>query len=261
MGLVGATNLVYMANQFRVIWIMGRYGGGKTSLAYLLADALFKTGKYRYLLSNSRSVWTDNPENVVLRDDKHVDAVVLLDEGGLFLRTGADADAFLLGLRKLNITLVIPSVLQPASKVKFLQVQRIMTMQPYGIPAWLYEYRLNYGSQNEKSKFWVWKPDCIWGIYDTFDYPDDDKYLSDWLDYWISQAQDAGDSAGWAKWGRPPGYDGDDLQSTGKRKRKRAGSMAGMEAGGRYVEEVQEIADNLEQSLSVHAKTWSTKKR
>ena len=201
--LMRAQPLLHMLNQFRLAWIMGGYGAGKTLVSYALAYELFKTGRYRYLIGNSHSVWTDNPEQVVLRDDAFVDAIVILDEAGLFLRMNRDADRFMLGLRKLNITILCPSVLPPSSRIKFLQVQRTLNGQAFGLPAWFYQWRLNLGSNKEKDNFILVNPSNYFGIYDTLDYPVDDLYISDWLDYWMSKARESRPE--WADWNRPNG--------------------------------------------------------
>ncbi len=58
-----------MLNQYRVAWMGGGYGTGKTLLCFELAYELVLSGRYRYILSNCNSVWTDNPEIVKVRDD------------------------------------------------------------------------------------------------------------------------------------------------------------------------------------------------
>ena len=59
---------------YRVAFIEGRYGGGKTSLAFRMAHDLLRSGQYRYLLSNVKSVWTDALDTVVPRDGYFLDA-------------------------------------------------------------------------------------------------------------------------------------------------------------------------------------------
>jgi hypothetical protein len=230
---------------------MGSYGGGKTLGAFQLAYELYKTGRYRYILGNCNSVWTDNPEQVVLRDDSFVDAIVILDEAGLFLKMSRDADKFLLGLRKLNITILCPSVLPPSSRIKFLQVQRVLNGQSFGLPLWVYQYRLNIGSEREKDNFILWQPQKMFGIYDTLDYPVDDLYLSEWFEYWMAQARESRPE--WATWGSPPGY-----ESKGYSRVK--GSDSGMDEFRRELEEAQEKNEELSESLSLYA-FEATKKR
>jgi len=248
--LLRAQPLLHMLNQFRLAWIMGGYGAGKTLVSYALAFDLFKTGRYRYLIANSNSVWTDNPEDVVLRDGCFVDAIVILDEAGLFLRMNRDADKFMLGLRKLNITILCPSVLPPSSRIKFLQVQRTLNMQAFGLPFWLYQWRLNLGTNKEKDNFIVANPHHYFGIYDTLDYPVDDLYISDWLDYWMSKARETRPE--WALWSAPNGR---------KRTRDKQRESLSMDGPGREFEALSEEVQELQESISLYSFEIPGKKR
>lgn|SRR5690554_3811753 len=181
MPLIGGEIIVGMLQTFRVIWIGGRYGGGKTALAFRLAYELLDSGFSRYLLSNCRSVWGDAPADVVLREGRYLDTVVILDEGGLFLRTGKDADDFLAFLRKLNVVLIVPSVKPPAPAVRMVSVQRTANLQSIGLPAWVYTASVEYGRQRDRERFLWWQPSEIYGVYDTADVPVDDCGIGDYL--------------------------------------------------------------------------------
>lgn len=242
--------LIQMLNAFRVCWVMGRYGGGKTSNSLLLAHELYQTGKYRYILGNFNSVWTDNPETVELREGRYVDAIVILDEGGLFMRLNRDADAFMLGLRKLNITILVPSVLPPAQRVKFLQIQRTMDFGIFGLPFWLYEYRLSLGSEKEKSYYGYYKPSEIYGIYDTFDYPMDDAYLSDWLEYWMLTARAS--RPAWCTWGPPPEIEGS-KKGRENRSRRATGEDRNLDELRGLVEEIADGQAGVADIVSTYA--------
>lgn len=181
MPLFNVTATMHYLTMYRVCHIDGRYGGGKTASAFRFGYEMVKKGFARYLISNVASVWNDNPDDIVMREGRYVDAVVILDEGGLFLKTGRDADKFLAYLRKLNITLLMPSVDPPAQKLRKLSIQRTMNLHVLGLPLWVYTTELNYGSQSEKVN-WIWRrPKEIYGIYDTLGVPSDDTmvYLRD----------------------------------------------------------------------------------
>ncbi len=259
--LINGSPLIHMLNQFRVIWFQGSYGGGKTLLAYELAYELYQTGRYRYILGNSNSVWTDSPPDVELRDGSFVDAIVILDEGGLFMKVSSDADAFMLGLRKLNITLLVPSVTPPSTRIKFLRIQRIINGMSFGLPFWLYQYQLSLGFEKERAYVGIWKPQEIYGIYDTIDYPMDDCYMSDWLFYWMQTARESRPE--WCTWGEPPEFKG-----KGRRKTRtkplgtgQEGQNIGVAELRGELEEVLERTDELQESLSVHAFEGTTKRR
>lgn len=237
--------LIHMLNQFRVAWVMGGFGAGKTLGCYTLAWELMQTGRYRYIIGNSHSVWTDSPQDVVLRDGSFVDAIVILDEAGLFLKMNRDADKFMLGLRKLNITILCPSVLPPSSRVKFLQIQRTLNGNAFGLPAWFYIWRLKLGSLNEKDNFIIWNPQRMFGVYDTLDYPVDDLYISDWLSFWMDKAREQRPE--WADWGKPIG--GRKKQDNGLAE----GEDLSMDGSGREYEALAEAVEELQDSISLYS--------
>lgn len=244
--LIKGTPFVHLVNQFRIAWFRGSYGSGKTAMCFYLAYELIKSGKYRYLLSNSRSAWTDDPRKIMIRDERFIDTILILDEGGLFLRTGKDAEKFMIGLRKLNACVLIPSILPPSSRVRFLTVQRVLNGYNFGLPVWWYEYYLNLGGIREKDWFLFVKPDKIYGIYDTLDYPTDDLQLSDWMYFYMSKIKDG--QPDWANWGYPP-------------KRLPVGADGGVDEVGRDVEDVLEATSDLQETISFHARSYTSKKR
>lgn len=250
--ITGANPLVHTLNSYRIVWGMGGYGSGKTLNGFDIAYLLMKTGRYRYILSNCNSVWTDSPEDVVLRKESFVDAVVILDEGGLFMAMGRDARAFLLGLRKLNITIIVPSVLPPATSIRVLQMQRTLNLSVIGLPVWIYEYRLNVGSAKEKSKYAIINPSEIYGIYDTMDYPIDDAYLSEWFEYWMSIARDSRPE--WQTWGPPPEIQTKRRKARNtKRNRGAQGEDFQLDELGGLLEEAIQGQGELSDIISIHS--------
>lgn len=187
--LINSTTLLAYVNVYRVAWFMGRYGGGKTSLAFRIAGELCEKYGYRYVISNVKSVWNTDPADVVLRQNKWVDAVIVLDEGGLFLENSFDAKKFLAFLRKLNIVLLVPSVLPPSPKMRFLSIQRMLNLNLLGLPIWTYMFNLTYGNIKENGSFFWRNPHEIYGIYDTNGFPEDDVGLAEYVQKWIAQAK------------------------------------------------------------------------
>lgn len=189
MPLLGADGVMGMIRNFRVVWIGGRYGGGKSALAHEIAANLLESGVVKYLVSNVRSVWRDDPSKVQMVDGVLVNAVVILDEGGMFLQSGRDVDAYLAFMRKMNIILIIPSVHPPPMRVRFLTITRFMTLTAVGLPAWLYSLTLQYAGVKEQMRFLWWKPSLIYGIYDTTGAPVDDGGLDEYLKEWSQNLQ------------------------------------------------------------------------
>lgn len=242
---VNGNILMTFARYFRVIEFGGRFGGGKTLGAFGLAYELCLNYGFRYILSNVNSVWTDNPEKVVLRQGQYVDAVVILDEGGLFLKYGSDAENFLAGLRKLNVVIITPTFIPPSYKMSFCSIQRQINFSFIGVPYWHYSLKLSLGRQKENATFGLWQSKKLWGVYDTLDYPTDDKHLSKWLLFWIKNVQ--ANKAEWCEWGEPPNWE------EYKRSQITAGENFRLEEIGRDFEGLYKKQEELTDTLSIYA--------
>jgi hypothetical protein len=179
--LLGADNVVHLANNYRVVYLSGRYGGGKTAFSFRLAYELCKRFNYRYILSNVRSVWCDDPEQVVFRDGCFLDSVLVLDEGGLFLDRASEAKQWLAMLRKLNVVLIIPSVVAPALMLRTMTVQRVFNWSALGVPIWSYAVEVRSHPTVVKDRFHWWGYSEIFGVYDTLGMPADADILLNWL--------------------------------------------------------------------------------
>ena len=224
---------------YRVVWMGGRYGGGKTALAFRLAHDLLKNHGYRYLLSNVKSVWTDDPKKIVLRDGQYADAVVILDEGGLFLKSSKDAETFLAFLRKLNVVILIPSVTPPTLKVRSFTIQRVYNLYSYGLPAWVYRWTLSSGHIKETGLFYWVSPPEIFGVYDTLGTPSDDGGLEDIFNDWTVKLQK---TAGYTAKGVKQAPVNSVSFSFGT---QAEGSNSGQQVGGAPVGEVSRLVNEL----------------
>lgn len=189
MGLHGVDITLSYIRTYRSAHFDGRPGGGKTSLAFMFAHELLKRKLVRYCLSNVDNVWNDRPEDVVLREGRFVDAVFVLDEGGLYLKMGRDTEAFLAFMRKLNIIVLVPSVELPHASLRKVVIERAWNAQMIGVPAWQYKSHLTRGvNRGQATDFWWWQPSKIFGTYDTNGFPADDAGLQDWIITWSRQA-------------------------------------------------------------------------
>lgn len=159
---------------YRVLWLDGRYGGGKTLLAYYLAMALVEKGYAKYIISNVQSVWNDGINKVMenVRSGQYLDAVLILDEGGIFLENQGQAKAFNAFLRKYNIILLLPSVQPPAAVLQRFACFREVEWTALGLPMWQYKAALRTGQSSGRAdrdvfRFWLTNPANMFGIYDT----------------------------------------------------------------------------------------------
>jgi len=190
---------------WRSVWIRGRFGGGKTSLAMAWAKMLKDSGFVRYIISNTPCVWADNfvirsrddmqmvgykhLQPRITKDEYTLDVAVVLDEAGLFLRMGKKADEFSAFLRKMNVVLIMPSVRSVHASLRSFQVTRLLNLSKFGLPAWMYKYRLTDGGERDEEKFlWV-RPGQVFGYYDTYAFPVDDLGISEFLLYHVEIAE------------------------------------------------------------------------
>lgn len=189
--LYGANTLLGFLKTSRVCWLRGRYGSGKTALAHRIGYELISSGSFRYLISNCRSVWADNPADVVLREGRFVDAVLILDEAGMFVDGSYKARKYLAFLRKLNVCVLLSSFLKPAAVMRDFSIKRFINWEIAGLPVWSYRYLVSDGVDRYSDVFhWV-NPSEIYDIYDTAGFPSDDAGIEDWLLTWTKAAAKA----------------------------------------------------------------------
>lgn len=196
MGFQNAGLVLRMIYNYRFCHIGGRFGGGKTAIAYRLAYELMEKFEFRYLLSNVKSVWNDDLSKVELRKDKDgvgrfVDAVIILDEAGEFINSASQARQWLSFLRKLNIVILLPSVMPPYHSMRLLSIRRKWNLFAVGIPYWGYAAKLSAEDDDMKIDFGWWNPSEIYGIYDTLGYPTDADEILNKIKTWVSEVSGA----------------------------------------------------------------------
>jgi len=187
MPLYNSANFLGYVKTYRTLWIRSRYGSGKTALAFRIAHELKQSGAVRYIVSNVKSPWADNPADVALVNGR-ADVVLIMDEGGMFMSEISKARRYLSYLRKLNVILIIPSVQPPSSIVRYLQIKRTWNLGIIGLPLWVYKMRLMDGDEMSLENVFWWRPSEIFGLYDTEGYPSDDNGIEDYILEWTGKA-------------------------------------------------------------------------
>lgn len=170
MGLIGASSLLGIIKSYRLVWIGGRFGGHKTSLAYKISETFLKDG-YK-LITNNRSVWADPLDTVdyqKIDNDYILKSVVLLDEGGLFFKSTRQVEMIASFARKMDCIYVIPSFWPPVRSAQVLTIQPIFNFKSAGLPLIAYKWRVKLGAFADSGYFFWWWPNEIYGIYDTKD--------------------------------------------------------------------------------------------
>ena len=179
MGLVNAGSLMELVKSYRMVWIGGRFGGGKTSLSYVIAEHYLRQG-YR-LVTNNRCVWADDTNNVQLEDAGKLKAVVLLDEGGLYFKASKQIEQICAYAAKMDVIYLLPTFFPPAPAARVLTIQPVYSLMSAGIPLIVYRWRVKLGAWDDAGGFAWWYPRAIYGIYSRQDPGSDPQEIIDWL--------------------------------------------------------------------------------
>jgi len=168
-----ASEFLNMLSAFRIVWLSGRFGGGKTSLAVILGAWLLANGKVDTVVSNFETSISTPPAFPLYN------SAILLDESWIYLDDRSSVTTYAAFVRKFNHYLILPSVWPPHNRFTFLSVQRVFNAYVVGVPAWVYRWQLGMRSVKEKGYFAVFNPSAIFGHYDTEFVPVDDGGVSD----------------------------------------------------------------------------------
>jgi hypothetical protein len=158
----------------RLVWLAGRVGGGKTSLAVRCGIEFVERGWSRHILTNFPCA-VATPLNVLteLRD-----VFVILDEAGAWM-DNALFDQVVAYLRKRNVTVFMPSYLAPPTRGRSLYIQRYFNGHRMGLDLW--HYKARYKNQFIDDTFTLnwWHPGEVFGLFDTSHVASDDAGIID----------------------------------------------------------------------------------
>ncbi len=172
----GAESFWRLVRNYRHCWYRGRYGGGKTSLAVATALQLLDSKQAKACVSNIPTAFGEQS-----LPDLAENVVILMDEGGLFWKTGRAFELVAAYLRKQNIFVLIPSITPPSLQFRTLSVQRIFNVASVtGLNIWIYKWSIRAGGISEDGKF-VWAFPKIFKWYDTNYAPTGDEGIPQWI--------------------------------------------------------------------------------
>jgi hypothetical protein len=176
MGFVNATPIMGVLEMYRLIWISGRFGGHKTALAYKMAVPFLEKG-YK-LATNNKSVWGDKLEDIQLNEKNQLHCVCILDEGGLYFKSGRQVEQIAAYAAKMDIVYIIPSFWPPTAAAQIINIQPVVSLKATGLPIIIYKWKVSIGQFKEKGWFFWWAPQEIYGIYSRQDPGEDpDKII------------------------------------------------------------------------------------
>lgn len=150
----------------RICTVSGRLGAGKTLLALTLAERYLRRG-YR-LVTNVASVWAEDWENVRELPDFARRAVVLIDEGGLYIRSMKTVSALAAFARKLDTYIIIAGRREPHEELcELIVTPRFDFKRNFLIPAWLWRWE-NRGARRPYGGYMLeLGRSGYYGTYDT----------------------------------------------------------------------------------------------
>lgn len=164
-----------MLTNFRVLWLTGRYGAGKTSLAFLCGAKLLAEGYCENVVSNIPCSFSSGVDTLSRP------AAIILDESWIYVEGRSDVYAYAGFVRKFNHYLLLPSVFPIHARLSYFSVQRVFNAYTLGIPAWWYRWNLRSKDVKEQGYFGIINPKSIFGHYPTDFVAGDDGGISDEL--------------------------------------------------------------------------------
>ena len=185
-------NYTELGNEFRttrMAAIGGSLGAGKTLFVHDLVEPLLRRG-YKYV-TNYRCAWADNPLDVLPDEYGARHAVVVVDEGGIYLRKYRDVARLSMIARKLDIYLVFAGRKLPHKDLCEL------TIYPW-IDLWsqfLLPVKVWKGVVDASKQYAFYIFQALWwqhyGLYSTLDpgAPADAilRVVDDWTRYYFSR--------------------------------------------------------------------------
>jgi hypothetical protein len=145
----------------QTLYIGGRPGGGKTLLAYVLGSWLLTNGYVDGVISNI-PMNIKSPVVVPVRRQ-----AIILDESWIYLSDRASVFRYAGFVRKDEDYLLLPAVYPVHRLLMRFTCERVFNAFSVGIPAWIYQWRLDRLSMKEKGHFAVFHPELAFGGFDT----------------------------------------------------------------------------------------------
>ncbi|MEO5355286.1 MAG: hypothetical protein H7835_19025 [Magnetococcus sp. XQGC-1] len=163
MPIINSAGFERLVGEYRLLWVRGRYGSGKTAISFKLAEYFLRRG-YR-LITNTPSVWSDG--EVRLNENGLLHSVVIMDEAGLELKLKGQLETMAAYARKMDCVYIFPSFFPPTRWAQVVTLQPLFGFSQIGIPLSVYEWRVNLGGFKDRGWFlWSW-PSEVWGIFSS----------------------------------------------------------------------------------------------
>ena len=170
------------AHGYRMIWIPGAFGNGKTLLACGMYAQYFKPRGYK-LVSNIQSIWTEPDLDAVKLDENgYLKAFILVDEGGQYFEEDDLVKHALRNPRKMDYILCFPSFHPPHRTAQIFQIQPVWSYRSAGIPYIHYEWSVKIGNYKNRGSFGWWWFQEMFGTYSSQNPGAGAAKIRTWLD-------------------------------------------------------------------------------
>ena len=158
------------------IWIKGENRSGKTNLAFHIAESYLKSN-FR-LMSNTKSVWNDDFSEDLLDSNGMLNCIVVLDEGGVYMRTKESIREVMGFKGVLNSLFLMPSseaphedlwanYIEPAEGLNWMLVKLFgRGFTDHVCKVWRF-VQFDPKKMDKKSLFLELFPSRTWGTYST----------------------------------------------------------------------------------------------
>lgn len=170
---INAGDFLSMLAVNRWVWLSGRPGSGKTSLAIALSAWLYDQQYVNYILANFDLYGRQYPVKLPIHK-----AAIILDEVWMLIRGQNAVADYAAATRKLAIWLILPSTLTPHYQLRNFRVWRWFNAFSVGIPTWIYRWQLIDATGNYSGYFAFWRPGRVFRFYDTREMPSGDDGIA-----------------------------------------------------------------------------------
>lgn len=182
MPFMGAQVAFATLHGYRMCWLPGAYGNGKTLMAVAVYAMYFKQRGYK-LVSNLQTVWTEPDLEAVQLDDKgHLKAFILIDEGGQYFTGGNMIRELTRNPRKMDYIFCFPSFHDPHRKAQVFQIQPIWSYRSAGIPYIRYQWSVRIGHYKASGQFGWFGFQEMFGVYSSSSPGDSPAKIRKWLE-------------------------------------------------------------------------------
>lgn len=176
MMFMGADVFFIILTGYRMCWLAGPYGSGKTALSVAIASELVRRELADKVVSNIPIVGATSPPPVPLED-----AAIIMDEAHAFMDKWDNVKKYMAFVRKRNLYFLMPSVFAPHPRIRSVVLRRSFNFFLFGVPFWWFDWSITNGHITEKGSFGIWQPNHVFGVYDTNAEPLDDAGIMDAL--------------------------------------------------------------------------------